>query len=355
MISSISTIQASDSLFVLEEVGHIPVNGYANGIQVKEDYLYLFDFTEGLFAYDISDLSNPSLIDSYAGSNPFDYRVKGGKKLYIKDNYIIAGFMGAGLKIFNISDPTTLELVGEIFDGEIYHIEVVGNYVYQAMSEYGFQIIDITDVTNPIKVGEYTNGNCLYHIHVIGNYAFLRDYGQEKTLCLNCSDFSDIQVVAEFDWAAYTIAMSGDVGFLCKISGGILAYNFSDPTEPILIGEFYDGGESSDITIRGNLAFVADAEDGLEILNITDPANIVEIAQFNDGERARDICVKDNLAFISEYEDGVEIVKLWEENESPINTTATANNSNNSSPGFELTLSCIGILVLVNKKRKSHQ
>ncbi|MFX0185727.1 MAG: LVIVD repeat-containing protein [Candidatus Hodarchaeota archaeon] len=344
---------ATDQEFVLKEIGHIPVEGYANDIHAEGNTVYLLDFTEGFLIYDISELANPTLLGSYVGYNNIDPNVKGGKTFFIRGDQVVVGFMGAGLKIFDISDPTDLEPVGEYFDGQIYHIKVVDDLVYMAMAEDGFQIIDISDVTRPTKVGEFNNGNPLFHIHVIGNIAYLRDYGQDKTLCLDVTDPSNITEIRQFDWAAYRIAMDDSIGYLCDIARGVLAYNFSDPTEPIFLDEHYDGGDSSDIVISNNLAFVADLEDGLEILDITNPRNLVEIAQFNNGGDSRNVFVDGNVAYVSEFEDGLEIIQLWDEE---VNSSDSISSKTNS---FELVLVLLGFLalrvrVIEGRRKKSY-
>ncbi|MHA2246359.1 MAG: LVIVD repeat-containing protein [Candidatus Hodarchaeales archaeon] len=344
----IDSTYATDREFLLREIGHIPVEGFAYGVHAEGNTVYLLDFLEGFLIYDVSKPATPTFLGSYVGYNNIDPDVKGGKDLLIRGDYAIVGFMGAGLKIFNISDPTDLELVGEYSGGQIYHIKVVDDLVYMAMAENGFQIIDISDMSRPTKVGEFNNGNGLYHIHVIGNIAYLRDYQQDKTLCLNVTDPTNIIEIGQFDWAAYRIAMNGDIGYLCAIAGGVLAYDFSDSTNPIFLDEYNDGGDSSDIAISENLAFVTDLDDGLEILNITDPENLVKIAQFNDGGRSRNIFVEGNVAYVSEFEDGLEIIQLWEEEKNSSNSIS----SNNLTPSFELSIVLLGFITLRSRVTK---
>ncbi|MHA2366300.1 MAG: LVIVD repeat-containing protein [Candidatus Hodarchaeales archaeon] len=346
----ISNSHAIDQEFVLKEIGHIPVEGFAYGVHAVGNIVYLLDFIEGFLIYDISEPADPTLLGSYVGYNDIDPEVKGGKDVFVRGDYAIVGFMGAGLKIFDVSDPTDLDLVGEYFGGQIYHIKVVDDLVYMAMAENGFQIIDISDITRPTKVGEFNNGNALYHIHVIGNFAYLKDYEQDKTLCLDVTDPGNITEIGQFHWAAYRIAMNDDIGYLCAIAGGVLAYNFSDPTNPIFLDEYNDGGDSSDIAINMNLAFVTDLSDGLEILNITDPGNLVEIAQFNDGGASRNIFVEGNVAYVSEFEDGLEIIQLWDDEvtiSDPISSNPSfVSDPISSNPSFELISVILGFLAL---------
>ncbi len=346
----INSTHAIDQEFTLKEIGHIPVEGYANDVQAEENIVYLTDWLEGFLIYDVSNPANPSLLGSYECNNDINPAVKGAKTFLVRGNYAIVGFQHAGLKILDISDPTNLELVGEYFGGrDTYHIEVVDDLVYMATEYDGLQILDISDVTQPTKVGEFVNGNPLYHINVVGNVAFITDYEQDKTLGLDITDPSNITEVGQFDWIPYALETVADIGYICTPDKGVLVYDFSDPTEPIFLDEHYDGGIAGDIVISRNFAFVAAVEDGLEILDITDPEKIVEVAQFNDGGVARNVFVQGNLAYVSEFEDGLEIIQLWVEED--VETTTMISKSSittesESSPSFELTIVSFGLILL---------
>lgn len=343
--SVINNAHATNQEFTLKEIGHIPVEGYANDVQAVGDIVYLTDWLEGFLVYDVSNPTNPSLLGSYECNNNINPAVKGAKTFLVRGDYAIVGFQHAGLKILDISDPTNLELVGEYFGGrDTYHIEVVDNLVYMATEYDGLQILDISDITQPTKVGAFVNGNPLYHINVVGNVAFITDYEQDITLCLDVTDPSNIAEVGQFDWIPYALETVADIGYICTLGEGVLVYDFSDPSTPIFLDEHYDGGDAGDIVISGNYAFVADVEDGLEILDITDPENLVEVAQFNDGGIARNVFVQENIAYVSEVEDGLEIIQLWEEDE------------NNHISGFSHIFTLIGLttaLILGKRKKRN--
>jgi hypothetical protein len=339
----IINVHAPNQEFTLIEIGHIPVEGYANDVQAVGDKIYLSDWLEGFLVYDMSNLGNISILGSYECPNNINPAVKGAKTFLVRDDYAIVGFQHAGLKILDISDPTNIVLVGEYFGGtDTYHIEVVDDLVYMAMEYDGLQILNISDVTQPTKVGEFVNGNPLYHINVVGNIAFIADYQLEKTLGLDISDPSNITEVGQFDWIPCTLEMVANIGYIGTIGEGVLVYDFSVPSEPIFLDELYNGGDAGDIVISGNYAFVAAVEEGLEILDITDPENLVEVAQFNDGGIARNVFVQENIAYVSEIEDGLEIIQLWGEDE----------NNHTSSFSYVFMLPGLIIMFLLGKRKK---
>ena len=331
---------------MLKEIGHIPVEGFANDVQAVGDTVYLSDWLEGFLIYDISNLGNPSLLGSYECPNNINPTVKGAKTFLVRGDHAIVGFQHAGLKILDISDPTNIVLLGEYFGGtNTYHIEVVDDLVYMAMEYDGLQILNISDVTQPLKVGEFINGNPLYHINVVSNIAFIADYQLDKTLGLDITDPSNITEVGQFDWTPYTLEMVGKIGYIGTLGEGVLVYDFSIPFEPIFLDEINNGCDAGDIVISGNYAFVAAVEEGLKILDITEPENLVEVAQFNDGGIARNVFVQENIVYVSEIEDGLEIIQLWEEGET----------NHISSLSYSFMLSGLIAVFLLGKREKRNE
>ncbi|MFQ5979254.1 MAG: LVIVD repeat-containing protein [Candidatus Heimdallarchaeota archaeon] len=338
----ISSAHASDQEFVLRQIGHIPAEGRTDAVQVVGKTAYILDFEEELLIYDVSELAHPTLLGSYEANNWINPAVKGGHSFLIRGDYAIVGFQHGGLKIIDISDPANLEIVGTYYGGtDTYHIAVVDDLVYLIMEYDGLNVIDISDITHPTKVGQFVNGNPLYHIHASGNIVYAFDSEQDKFLCLNATDLSNITEIVQFEWFATDIEVVNKTGYMAADSEGVMIYDFSDPAKPIFLGLHYDGGAAADLNIIGNLAFIADGKDGLEIIDITNPENPVEIAQFNDGGTSTNVFVEGNVAYVAEREDGLEIIGL------------RAENNDDQISGFKQYSVLISLLtVLMIRKRK---
>jgi hypothetical protein len=354
----LNSTHASDQEFAFRVIGRIPTEGVACDVHVVGDTVYILDFEEGFLIYDVSEPANPTLLGSYEVNND----PKGGHNFLIRGDYAIVGFMGAGLKIINISDPANLRIVGEYHGGGLHYITVADDLVYLAMGTDGIKIIDISDVTQPIKVGEFNNGNSLYHTVVFENTAYIKDGDQDKTLGVDVTNPSNITEIGIFDWTAFDIEMVDNIGYISSPDEGVLIYDFSDPTEPFFLDEHNDGdGGVTDIDIIGNLAFVASGSDGLEILDITYPESPVEIAQFNDGSTARNLFVEGNVAYIAEYDDGVGIILMQGfdlittttptlTSTSTLMITTETTTESESSPSFEVYF--VLLLFIISKKYK---
>jgi len=87
--------------------------------------------------------------------------------VFTEGDYAYVAARNGGLEIIDISDPTTPVKVGQFNDGVGYtnDIYVSGSYAYLADSwdGCGLKIIDISDPTTPVKVGQFNDGEGYTH------------------------------------------------------------------------------------------------------------------------------------------------------------------------------------------------
>ena len=74
--------------------------------------------------------------------------------VYVSGSYAYVADDSDGLKIVDISDPTTPVKVGEFYDGEEFltyarGVFISGSYAYVVKGANGVEIIDISDPTAP--------------------------------------------------------------------------------------------------------------------------------------------------------------------------------------------------------------
>ncbi|MFW9779902.1 MAG: LVIVD repeat-containing protein [Candidatus Heimdallarchaeota archaeon] len=95
---------------------------------------------------------------------------------------------------------------------------------------------------------------------------------------------------------------------------GISLIDVTDPSEPRILDQFYDGGQPHGIVIIGNTLFLADHCDGLEIYDITNPNAVTEIGEFSDFQLAHDLKIKGNYAFVADYRTGLVVLDVTDHN-----------------------------------------
>ncbi len=82
--------------------------------------------------------------------------------------------------------------------------------------------------------------------------------------------------------AVSALTLQEDYAYFAADRNGLVIVNISDPTQPVEVGCFNDGGSAWDLALKGSLAFVTDSETTLEIINITNPQNPVKVSHFED-------------------------------------------------------------------------
>ncbi|MFX0093820.1 MAG: LVIVD repeat-containing protein, partial [Candidatus Hodarchaeota archaeon] len=203
----------------ITEVGHLPASsgGYAHQLFIANDLVYIGGGQAGLEIINISDPSSPQRVTRYkepATTYPWAVQVVG-NIAFLANGYITAG---AGLSILDISNHTSPILLGNYStDGDATDIEVIGNLVYLTSSFGRLTILDVSNYSNPILVGQYT--------------------GQSG---LN-AEVGDVKIV-------------GNLAFLTYWSSGLKILDINDPSNIVKVGEYTDGGEYFSIKVSNNLA-----------------------------------------------------------------------------------------------------
>ena len=129
------------------KVGHILLEAYISNVVVTDDLAYVACYCNNnlLYTVDVSDKSNPIIIDQY--SDPYfispSYLAVSGNYAYVPTAF--------GLCVFDISQSPPL-LIGRYYPHiDFVHFTIYGNYIYAACSNEGLSIfkIDTTPDTAP--------------------------------------------------------------------------------------------------------------------------------------------------------------------------------------------------------------
>ena len=117
----------------------MPQTGGANDIHITDDTLYLGCWGAGIRVIDISDPTSPLMLDSYDDND-------GGEELGLveKDDLLYVADNG-GVELFNVSNPTSIvEIAERTSDVDAAHdIDVDGEYIYVALGG-GLLILEVS-------------------------------------------------------------------------------------------------------------------------------------------------------------------------------------------------------------------
>lgn len=115
--------------------------------------------------------------------------------------YLVDGstFGDGGLRVVDVSDPTTPTVLGQYTDcGEASGVDVSadGNTTYIACSDGSLRIVDTTDKSNPLLLGsvmlpgnvQLPDYNSAHAVSVVGKVAYVgNEHGVDEVDISNCS------------------------------------------------------------------------------------------------------------------------------------------------------------------------
>jgi hypothetical protein len=340
--------------FNLVELGQIVTGGIAYDVQVVDNIAYVADGR--LVLIDVSDPENPREISSFQDGegSPED--------IYISDDlaYVADGI--DGLEIIDISDPSNPVEVGSFNDGGHAHsVSLIGKYAFVADGEDGLEVIDVNDPENPVEVAQYYLSGYYMDIFLADGQAFIANrvitdgrLQYSDLTILNVSDINNIVETGSIDpgygKSVHYSHVSGSTGYYTThgLQFTIKILDLSDFSDLREVGRYTyreggDRGIPNKMDAVDDIVYIACGEGGLRVLNVSDPSNPVEIAGYYDGGLAYDVQVIGNLAFLADRLDGLEIIQLYEIIDGSSSSQSTGTSSFKSTgdaiiPGYEFPM-----------------
>jgi hypothetical protein len=199
------------------------------------------------------------------------------------------------------------------YESEQYYSEFISQKDYKMFQQPN-------NVTNYIikELDQFDTGYGIIHdIQIVNDLAFTVAH-RGGLLVFNISDYSNPVLIGTYDdpktlsedalWTyglPFGLDIKGDLVFLGDGLNGMLVLNVTDPTNPQKIGHYKESGVY-DIIISGDLAFESLSIPGLQVLNISDPTNPYLICKwgeelFEPGLR-REFVVKDNYLYVMTWD-----------------------------------------------------
>ena len=198
--------------------------------------------TDGLYAFDITDPANFTLLDHYQLTGESLVRaVASGNRLYVTDEKY-------GVRIFGITDPANMSLIGGYqYSGNPYMawgLAVKDNYLYYTPWGQPTQILNVTDPAN---------------VSLAGTYALKYDAG------VSCG--------------VMTTKIIGDIMYYGYSYGGFRTVSLADPVHP----DYLDGvmfnpeADNNTFFVDNGYAYIAGGDYGFHIVDVHDPSNIFTV------------------------------------------------------------------------------
>ena len=193
--------------------------------------------------------------------------------------------------------------------GYAYGVAVSGSYAYVAYGDYGLQIIDVNNTTNPVRVGWYNTPGSASGVAVYDSYAYVAD-GRSGLQIIDVSNVANPVRVGWSPGSAFGIAVSDSYAYVANRNSGLGIIDVNNATNPVSVGWYNTPGNARGVVVSGSYAYVADTSSGLQIIDISNVANPVSVGWYNTTDRALGIDVSGNYAYVADGTSGLQIIDV---------------------------------------------
>ena len=223
----------------------------------------------GLVAIDVSDPTNPTMIDRY---NPSGSPI--GERYYrsaINGNIAYASGRLDGISVIaNIANPLKETQRRSVYKEEGVNYEGLyldSGFLYACRHEKGFQIFEL-------------DGD------------FIRSQGIYENLV-----------------NAWTVVVQAGIAYIADGAGGLKILDVSDPQSVVELSAIATTGTARDIEMIDGIAYIAVGSYGLDLIDVRDPSNPIFMSNYQSPFFATGVSVNGNKAYIAEW-DIVEVVDV---------------------------------------------
>jgi len=311
-------------------VSEVTTLDYCESVIISQPYIYIaandpnaepVPWTGKSFIYDISTPQTPiykSTIMGYGGYHQY-MNVRGAYA------YICDYNSGGGLQVINVSDVTNPVNVTTIPLGHgTGGITFDGNYAYVAVADSGMYIFNIVTPASPVFTGKIeTPGlpKAVYYgsINVAGTqtlHIYVSNAGSAPGMsAINVSvpaapvTSAFLPALASASGIAYTPFYSNGKVFVAYGSAGLRIIDVSLPSSPSLLSTLALGGDSRAVVVSGNYAYVAARDSGVHIVDVTNAASPIKIKTIKT-PRARGVATSTTILYVAASDSGMGLIDI---------------------------------------------
>jgi len=285
-------------------------------VYVSGNYAYVTYMDAGMKIFDISNPTNP--IDVGTCTTP-----RWGERVFVSGNYAYVTCDGNGLQIINIVNPSNPFIVGS-WDTPRYtsDIFVSGNYAYVGDEQEGLQIVDVSNPSNPFRVGYLDTPGEPDAIYVSGNYAYIADWNSHLLIIMDVSNPAIPIITSSYNIGGYArgIYVVGDYAYIGQVSSNLLlVIDISDPYIPNIVGSCPLQWLVSIFAV-GNYVYVGSVSIGFHVVNVADPTNPIPEGTFGFADTGYGLHVSGNYAYVAGGNNHLLVLELHENQFNPLGT-----------------------------------
>jgi len=317
-------------------------------------YLYVADGASGLKVYNYADQSNITLLGTFeigigeyaeffewdigrkgylsTGDNGYLYSLDLNNLSDITENWRVANEPGSAndmkidgttiylansfdLKIFSSQHPDPPLLVGSvIFAGDPSSTYVSDDIGILSNGLIGFDLINLTDITDPTLISKYEQVGVSYYETIINN-TLVYCATSEGLEIIDISDTSNPTSLATLVVGkAKALEFADNIVYLATENSDFLTINVTIPASPVQLDNAGITFDLFDLTINANYAFVTMGANGYSIVDISNPLALSIHSTHAVTTGADGIFVNDTVLAIAQMTAGVRLYNITDIN-----------------------------------------
>lgn len=219
---------------------------------------------------------------------------------------------GGGVYVIDISAPTLpIQVSEEIHTRNFaYDLQYDQNtqrlYIADAWDSRN-EIWDLTDPSNPIRLGSWDTQYFAWRITVDDTFAYVAD-GLAGIRIINVADPLNPYEVGFCDTLGYCQTGLDAVDTILYVTefSGLRIFNVAQPSSPYVVG--YHNISCVDVVVIDTVAFVCCGEFGLRIFDVADPSNIQEVGVCST--RCYALVLQDSFAYVLGHDTTAAIINI---------------------------------------------
>jgi len=239
---------------------------YSRHCFTSDNLLMITDYYHGLEIYDISDIYNPLFVTAY---NPADTSIK---CILVENCAITGGSKGNIIDISNLSNPdyvTHFDIAQTDFHNAIFQDQFAHTYIsnYSQFHNHRIQIIDYSNVFEPILLGEYPTYHNSNGYAVSGNYAYTFTVGGFNIFDITNSNNPDLLSTTS-SCGNNDLAINEEIAFTID-NITIFVLDISNPQNPTIVSNYELGWAHQErIYCHNDYLYVLDPLQGIAIYSL---------------------------------------------------------------------------------------
>jgi hypothetical protein len=298
------TYSFSPLFCIYHKIGDYNTGSRISALTIKDEILYATQYPDFIKILDVTNPEQPLLIGSYQIPDAVIGYIT------ISDTLAFVNTFSSGIQILNISNPANPQFVGSYDYYCTNDIIISDNYAYIAGNDW-FYILDISDLLNPICVGQIYGELCdmvLFENMIYGVHAS----SPNNLRIIDVSDPTNPVLLSNFNLPIYSsagIAFKDFTAFIAY-SGKVWSIDVENPVNPVMMDTLNISNHTSKIIIEENKAIVNNSTSGFVVIDITDPSDMSIISFYDTPGGAGQIDTIEDIVFVADCYSGVQIIDI---------------------------------------------